>query len=194
MLTIVWDVDDVLNDLMQQWFHHAWKSEHPECTLTFDDLAHNPPHEVLGSNRQEYLISMDGFRNTDRGRKLDPNPEILAWFVEHGSEFRHIALTARPLETAPDVAAWVLRHFGSWIRCFGVVPSRPMDGAPVYDRSKVEFLKWLRCGDILVDDADENIRDADTLGMQTFQVAQPWNVSTLTTAALLSHLSNLRSA
>ena len=26
MLTIVWDVDDVLNDLMFQWFSLGWKT------------------------------------------------------------------------------------------------------------------------------------------------------------------------
>ncbi|HXS77038.1 MAG TPA: hypothetical protein VN753_12730 [Terracidiphilus sp.] len=191
MLTIVWDVDDVLNDLMLQWFHHAWKPEHPECTLSFDDLLHNPPHKILGTEREDYLASMDQFRRTGRGLELTPNPGILDWFVQHGQTFRHIALTARPLETAPDVAAWVMRHFGTWIRCFGVVPSRANGGAPVYDRSKIDFLKWLGCGDILVDDADENIRDAVSLGMRTFQIAQPWNKSTLTSAALGSKLSDL---
>ena len=191
MLTIVWDVDDVLNDLMQQWFEHGWKAEHPECALKFDDLLQNPPHDVLGIDRCEYLTSMDRFRNTDRGLELSPNPEILGWFVAHGQQFRHIALTARPLQTAPHVASWVMRHFGSWIRCFGVVPSRPEQGVPIYDRSKIDFLKWLGCGDILVDDADENIRDAKSLSLTTFQIAQPWNKSTLTASALASQLSKI---
>jgi hypothetical protein len=190
MLTIVWDVDDVLNDLMRQWFHQGWKAEHPECTLKFDDLVQNPPHEVLGVHRREYLFSMDRFRGTDQGLKLAPNPEIFGWFVAHGHKFRHIALTARPLETAPHVASWVMTHFGSWIRSFGVVPSRPEEGVPIYDRSKIDFLKWLGCGDIFVDDADENVRDAESLGLRTFQIAQPWNKSTLTTAALANQLSD----
>jgi hypothetical protein len=191
MLTIVWDVDDVLNDLMTQWFHLGWKAEHPECTLSFDDLRHNPPDKVLGIEREEYLVSMDRFRVTEKGLNLSPNPEILAWFIEQGQQFRHIALTARPLETAPDVAAWVMRHFGAWIRCFGVVPSRASGNQPIYDRSKIDFLKWLQCGDVLVDDADENVQDAELLGMRTFQIAQPWNKSTLTTAALAGQLSDL---
>jgi len=191
MLTIVWDVDDVLNDLMAQWFHLGWKAEHPKCTLSFGDLLHNPPHEPLGIKREEYLASMDRFRGTDKGLNLDPNPEFLEWFARHGQAFRHIALTARPLETAPDVAAWVMRHFGSWIRCFGVVPSRTNCGEPVYDRSKVDFLKWLGCGDILIDDADENVRVAELVGMRTFQIAQPWNKSTLSIGALTRQLSDL---
>ena len=34
MVTIVWDVDDVLNDPMQQWFIYGWLVEqHPECRV-----------------------------------------------------------------------------------------------------------------------------------------------------------------
>lgn len=191
MLTIVWDVDDVLNDLMFQWFHHGWLMEHAECALVFDDLALNPPHEILGVDSQEYLDSMDRFRKTDCGLNLKPNPQVLAWFIENGEQFRHIALTARPLESAPNVADWIIRHFGSWIRCFGVVPSRESPGAPVYDRNKIDFLKWLRTGDILIDDTDENIAGADSYGMKTFQVAQPWNKSNLTTSEMLSQVTLL---
>ena len=191
MLTIVWDVDDVLNDLMLQWFHLGWKAEHPDCPLHFAELTCNPPHEMLGITREEYLASLDHFRNTEPGQHLSPNPEILEWFVACGDRFRHIALTARPLETAPAVAAWVMRHFGDWIRCFGVVPSRSIPGEPVYDRTKADFLKWLKCGDILIDDADDNIRDAETLGLKTFQVPQPWNKSSLTVAKMVSQLSDL---
>lgn len=191
MLTIVWDVDDVLNDLMLQWFHLGWKAEHPDCRLRFAELTRNPPHEVLGIAREEYLASLDLFRNTDAGQHLSPNPEILQWLIERGDRFRHIALTARPLETAPAVSAWVMKHFGAWIRCFGVVPSRSISGEPVYDRTKGDFLKWLKCGDILIDDADDNVRDAESLGLKTFQVAQPWNKSTLTIARMVSQLSDL---
>jgi len=146
VLTIVWDVDDVLNDLMHQWFRLAWMLEHPECSIEYSGLNENPPFTVLGVTCAEYLASIDLFRATEAGIHLAPNPELLEWFSKYGDKFRHIALTARPLETAPDVAAWVMRHFGAWIRCFGVVPSRPTEGVPEYDKSKGEFLRWLGKG------------------------------------------------
>jgi len=191
MLTVVWDVDDILNDLMYQWFHHGWLVEHPDCRLSYEELASNPPDAVLGVSRSEYLTSMDRFRRTERGSKMEPNAEILSWFREHGSRFRHIALTARPLETAPDVAHWVLRHFGGWIRCFGVVPTRLEEEFPVYDRNKGEYLAWLGRGDVLVDDATENILQASSRGMKTMQLAQPWNNSPLTLPVLLRELSQM---
>jgi hypothetical protein len=134
---------------------------------------------------------MDRFRGTERALNLTPNSEILAWFREHGHRYRHLALTARPLETAPDVAHWVLRHFGAWIRCFGVVPSRPESGVPVYDQSKGDFLAWINRGDILIDDSTENILQARSLGLRTFQPAQPWNNSSLTIGAILKQLTQL---
>ena len=191
MLTIVWDVDDVLNDLMYQWFVCGWLAEHSDCRISYAELTCNPPHDVLGVDRSEYLSSMDVFRRTERACNMAPNPEVLTWFREKGHRFRHIALTARPLETAPDVAHWVMRHFGAWIRCFGVVPTRTEESVPVYDRSKGEYLAWLGRGDVLVDDSTDNILEAEALGLRTLQTAQPWNNSKLTMTALLQQLTQL---
>jgi hypothetical protein len=191
MLTIVWDVDDVLNDLMFQWFTHDWLIEHPECPLSFEELKENPPDKVLGITREAYLLSLDYFRQTERALKMEPNEDVLAWLRMHGARFRHVALTARPLETAPDVAHWVMSNFGAWIRCFGVVPTRVQEGVPAYERNKGEYLRWLRCGDILVDDSAANIAQGKGLGMKTLLYPQPWNDSTLTTKRLLKRLSDL---
>jgi phosphoglycolate phosphatase-like HAD superfamily hydrolase len=191
MLTIVWDVDDVLNDLTYQWFTYNWLVEHPDCQLDYSALTGNPPHRILGTTLEEYLASLDAFRITERALNMKPNPVILAWFQHNGQRFRHIALTARPLETAPDVAHWVMRNFGAWIRCFAVVPTRTGADVPIYDLDKGEFLKWLGRGDILVDDSDENVGHAESLGMRTLLYRQPWNNSTLTTDALLQGLCGM---
>jgi hypothetical protein len=191
MLTVVWDVDDILNDLMFQWFTYGWMAEHPDCTIAFSGLTANPPHAVLGVERSEYLESMDRFRRSERACNMIPQADVLDWFRERGGEYRHVALTARPLETAPDVAHWVMRHFGAWIRCFGVVPTRTDAGVPVYDRTKGEYLAWLGRGDVLVDDATENILQAQALGLKTLQATQPWNNSTMTIPALLRELSQM---
>ncbi len=191
MLTVVWDVDDVLNDLMYQWFTEGWRREHPECALSYAQLAANPPHEILGVDRNDYLASMDLFRKSERALNMAPNSDALAWFREQGHWFRHIALTARPLETAPDVAHWVMRYFGDWIRCFGVVPTRTAIGVPIYDHTKGEFLAWLGQGNVLVDDSPDNTQQAEALGLTTMLVAQPWNNSKLTTPALLQQLSEM---
>lgn len=191
MQTIVWDVDDVLNDLMYRWFIRAWLSEHPDCMIEYSGLRKNPPHAALGVAKEEYLASMDAFRKTNAGIHLTPNAEVLEWFAAYGSRFRHIALTARPLESAPDVAAWVMRHFGIWIRCFGVVPTRATEGVPLYDRGKGDFLRWLGKGDLLVDDTQWNLNQASELGLKVITWPQPWNDSKQDTKQTLLQIANL---
>jgi hypothetical protein len=189
MQTIVWDVDDVLNSLMYAWFTEAWMKEHPECGIEYSGLTENPPHVVLGVARQQYLASMDAFRKTESGVHLMPNAELLDWFGEYGNRFRHIALTARPLETAPEVASWVMRHFGAWIRCFGIVPTRAGEDVPIYDRGKGDYLRWLGKGDVLVDDGEENLDQAAALGLRAVTWPQPWNRSTQDTTSTLLELT-----
>jgi hypothetical protein len=188
MQTIVWDVDDVLNSLMHEWFTQAWLKEHPRCAIEYEELTGNPPHLALGAAREEYLASLDAFRKTESGIHLPPNVELLGWFARNGCKFRHIALTSRPLESAPDTAWWVMHHFGAWIRCFCVVPSRADRGAPIYDLGKGDFLRWLGKGDVMVDDAEENLKQAAELGMKTIAWPQPWNGSRLDTASTLLEL------
>jgi len=191
MLTIVWDVDDVLNDLMQQWFTHCWLKKQSECQLSYRQLTSNPPHAVLGISREEYLGSLDEFRKTQRAREMKPNGSVLEWMKQHGDGFRHIALTARPLDSAPNVAEWVMRHFGAWIRCIGFVHTRENDQFPPYDRTKGEFLDWIKCGDIMVDDSAGNILQAQSRGLKTLLYPQPWNDSPLSVEGLLDELTNM---
>ncbi len=67
MLTVVWDVDDILNDLMYQWFiMGGWRSIRSAGFPT--SAQRNPPHQVLGVDRGDYLNSMDQFRETERAR------------------------------------------------------------------------------------------------------------------------------
>ncbi len=96
MLTIVWDVDDVLNDLMLQWFTYCWLRDRPGCTLKYGELTSNPPHAVLGISRDAYLSSLDEFRKTNRAVEMKPNGAVLEWMKQHGEKFRHIALNRAP--------------------------------------------------------------------------------------------------
>jgi FMN phosphatase YigB (HAD superfamily) len=177
MQTIVWDIDDVLNSLMRDWFTHLWLPQRPACGLSYEDLRENPPHRVLHIECEEYLASLDAFRGSPEARAMQPNPDLLEWFRAHGREYRHVALTARPLESAPHAAEWLFRHFGAWFRCFGVVPTRPDLAAPRYDRNKADFLRWLDAADYLVDDSPVNIEQARALGLRTFLYPQPWNAA-----------------
>jgi FMN phosphatase YigB (HAD superfamily) len=190
--TIAWDVDDVLNELMREWFTRAWLPAHPQCGVAYEGITKNPPHELLGATRDEYLASLDEFRLA-HARSLPPNPLVKAWFQEHGARDRHIAVTATPLHTSPISAAWVMEHFGAWIRSVTVIPSpRPFDTSPRYFASKVEYLRWLGKVDIFIDDTETNIEGADAAGIKTILFPRPWNASRSTIeqaleAALFDH-------
>lgn len=190
MLTIVWDVDDVLNNLMSVWFEEAWLPAHPDCTVAYHQFLTNPPHEILGVPRSEYLASLDSFRATDRVHSLTAHPAILDWMVAHGHLYRHVALTARPLASAGSAADWVFRHFGDYIRCYGVVPSRPGSGTPLYDRDKADFLRWLGVGDFFIDDSEENVAAVRTLGVNGIVFPQPWNHAGRTVEDILKLLTD----
>ena len=176
MLTIAWDVDDVLNDLMRAWLKEAWLRSHPQCTVTYEDLHSNPPHAELGASLDEYRASLDEFRRSRYLSDLLPSPEATAWFQQHGDRYRHIALTAVPLACAPISAAWTLRHFGRWIRGFCFVPSyRTGESIPHYDATKGDFLARLGNVSVLVDDHCGNVEAAAALGIQAVLMPRPWN-------------------
>ncbi|MDO8673369.1 MAG: hypothetical protein Q7O66_18330 [Dehalococcoidia bacterium] len=190
MRTIVWDVDDVLNDLMRDWFENRWLGLHPNCSLRYEDIVENPPHRLLGVSVDEYLSSLDSFRLSGAWLQLTPVAEVLAWFREYGSRFRHVALTATPLSCANISAAWVTQHFGMWIRSFNFVPSsRPGQNVLTYDQNKAEFLRWWGRADVLVDDSPANVNAARDMDIQAILAPRPWNDGKGTIAEALRGLA-----
>lgn len=190
MKTLVWDIDDVLNRLTHDWLENAWKRAHTECRTPYSALTANPPHKVLEVSLNVYLESLDTFRASPAGRNLLPVPETLLWFENHGHRYRHLALTARPLNTVPEAAEWVMRHYGRWIRGFGFVPSlRPESALPTYDSTKADWLRWIGVGDMLIDDSPSNLAGARAAGLATATIPQPWNKETNTLHEIMDSLA-----
>ena len=174
--TVVWDVDDVLNGLMAAWLEQVWASEHPGRPIAYADVRANPPHELLGIDRGAYLASLDDFRTGGGYAALAPNPCVLAWLEANGERCYHVALTATAFRAVPSTSAWVLRHFGRWIRDFAFVPvERPGETLPRYDKDKGAWLARRVVPAVLVDDGPENLAAAATAGAATVRWPQPWN-------------------
>jgi hypothetical protein len=188
MLTIAWDIDDVLNDLMRAWLHEEWLPAHSECPLRYADITENPPHRALGVSKSAYFESLDSYRLSPKARELRPTPEIMEWLRAYGQLCMHIALTSRPLQSMPSLAEWVFRHFGAYIRVLAVVPVRLGPEAPVYHEGKGGFLQWLGRADVLVDDAQENVEAAGKAGVRGILFPQPWNGNRSTVADTLTLL------
>lgn len=192
MITIAWDVDDILNDLMSCWLTNEWLTGHPGCNLSFEQITENTPERIISSTKEEYWASLDSFRFSDAYLDMKPNPQVLAWFEKSGSKARHIALTSVPVRAAYISAGWVLKNFGKWIRSFNFVPSlRTGENIPEYDRTKSDYLKWLNNVDLLVEDSQENILQAEKLGIKGLLVKKPWNKSSLLIEDALVEISKI---
>ena len=189
---VVWDVDDVLNDLMRTWLDDVWRPAHPAQAVPYENLLESPPDALLGISSDEYLSSLDEFRLSPGYARLMPNPDILDWLHENGGRCRHIALTATALRTAPTTAAWVLHYFGRWIREFAFIPStRTGEDLPTYDVDKGAWLSRLGTSAILVDDAPRNVAAAIAVGAVALIWPRPWNRSRATVAETLQALTRL---
>ncbi len=190
MKTIAWDVDDVLNNLMQSWFE--WFKNRKKLNLDFQDITENPPYKILNISITEYIQSLDEFRLSNLYQEMKPAEEVLEWFKNYGKYFRHIALTATPLIAAPTTAQWVFKNFGRWIRTFHFVPSRRENiNVPDYDIDKSDFLKWFGKVDILVDDNEKNINNAKKWGISVILFPAQWNSSKLSKEEALKLINRM---
>lgn len=190
MQTIVWDVDDVLNNLMKEWLIKEKKKRF--FSISYADITENPPNKLLGISLDEYRESLDQFRLSDDYVNMSPKNEILKWFKIYGHLARHIVLTSVPLKAAHISSTWVIKYFGKWIRNISFVPSeRTGENLFQYDKSKQSFLKWFNPADILVEDNQKNIDEAQEIGIKTISIAQPWNRSNLTIQDSLKKLNTL---
>ncbi len=192
MLTIAWDRDDVLCELMRSWFVDAFRPAHPDSTASFEDIADNPPLTSLGMTRQDYLGSLDAFRASPAFVDMPPAPDVLDWFERNGDNYRHVVVTATTLASAADAAAWTFRHFGRWVRGFHLLPAlRDGDDLPAHDADKGSILARLDGVAVLVDDSPKNIAAAEAVGVPGVLVPQPWNDAPGTLTDALGRLDAL---
>ncbi len=178
MYTIIWDIDDTLNEYIYRWF--IWyKFNNSLCNIDrYEDITINPPYNLLNITKERYLISIDKYKE-ESYYILKPKEEIFKWFEEYGYKAEHIVLTSSPIESANISSNWVFKHFGNWIRSFNIVPSKRRNVYHIeYHKNKAHFIKELNKEKIIfIDDNEKNIKEVEKLklGIDTFCVKQPWN-------------------
>ena len=186
MKTIVWDIDDVLNDLQRSWLDVEWNGKHPGRMIKYAQLTVNPPHDLLKIDIHSYRESLDAFRLSARAGTMKPDPQVYNWFTRYGHLFRHVALTARNIGTVSVAIQWLLDHFGQWFQTIAFIPSERRHESPKQpDRRKVDYLVWLNRADYYIDDNSINVREASAIGVCAFLVSQPWNNSQQTLCQIL---------
>lgn len=190
MLTIAWDVDDVLNNLMQAWLEDFCEQKNIE--FQYENIVTNPPNELLNISLAEYHTSLDEFRKSKKALYLEPNPQILNWMEKNEGKYKHISLSATSSETAKYGAFWVMKNFSKWINSYNIVPSyRTGENFVRQNETKKDFLQWMNVVDILVEDNQKNYEDAKSLGIKSFLVTRPWNKGGQSIEEILEELNKL---
>ena len=169
---ILWDVDDVLNDLTRVCVEKVLPAHFPG--IGYEMLKHNPPLPELECDREKYTAILDECREQYLCR-LTPQKEVVDFFRKYGKLFHSLALSAAPMRYAPVSAEWVLRHFGAWIQGTLYVPSFRKDFTveSVMFKDKGEAVELLN--GILVDDSPENVARARKKGGKALLFPAPWN-------------------
>ncbi|MBR3708800.1 MAG: hypothetical protein IKM17_07310 [Lentisphaeria bacterium] len=171
---LIWDVDDVLNTLMQQYAACGFPENSKK--LSYGELTENPPHDLLGISKEDYLASLDRVRACGF-YDLPPRPEVMAFFAECGHLFDHIVLSAVPLRFMEKSSAWVLHYFGEWIQNCLFIPS-PRPDCCVKSQmfsSKAEAVGFFGPRAVLIDDAVKNVEETLSSGGRAVYFPAPWN-------------------
>lgn len=192
MKTIIWDIDDVLNNLTETWFTGCFLPTNSACGLSYADLSDNPPCSSLQISMQDYLASIDAYRSV-ADSEMEPRWTILDWLWHNGAAYRHVALTSRPLSAVSSASYWVFRHLGSYVRTVAVAPKPIPREVPQFDRDKISYLRWLGHFTVLVDDDINVVGAARRAGLRAVLFPQPWNQCRDTVDQCLGKLSALLS-
>lgn len=169
---LLWDIDDVLNDLERLCIETTAQRLKPG--LKFENVKNNPPLPELECSLDQYREILDECRDKYLYEQL-PRREVLEFFQKNGDSFRSMTLSSAPMALAPRSAEWVLRHFGSWIQGTVFVPSPRKTftiGSPLFS-SKAEAVTAL--GGILIDDMPINVEAVRKAGGEALYFPAPWN-------------------
>jgi hypothetical protein len=178
VLNIVWDIDSVLNNFEEEWFLYYKSINHEKYkNLFFNDIVDNPPHNILGITKEEYLESLNYFRKYCM-HTVKPNMSVLDWLNVYGSKINSSVLTSALYPSLEESAYWLFSNYKRYIRSYTVIPSYiNKENAIIYDETKLDFLKKTRNVDIFIDDNEKTINSVKEFlpHIKVFCPKQPWN-------------------
>jgi hypothetical protein len=185
MTLIVWDIDDVLNELTSNWL--KWVDD--PFISEKSQLTNSRFEEILGWSRKDYLKSLDRFRR-EQFINLEPNQLIQNFMARH-SRISNLLLSATPLTCAPISARWAFVHFGEWIDGVLMAPSPRASRSSTRMSKRDHIFRLVKTGEqvICIDDQPANILEARDAGAAAFLWPQPWNESSSSQDAVLDSIS-----
>ena len=169
---LIWDIDDVLNELMSLCISTTAQKLKPG--IKFEEVKNNPPLPELACSLDEFRNILDQCRDQYLYSRA-PRKEIIDFFRIWGEKFRSITLSSAPMSMAPRSSEWVLFHLGSWIQGTIFVPSprkNVIQGATLF-ASKAEAV--LALDGILIDDMPINVEAVKAAGGRALYFPAPWN-------------------
>lgn len=175
MLNIAIDIDDTLNNLMQVWLLHY--NLQRGTLFKFEDLKVNPPHEILGITKKDYINNLDKFK-INYYNKVIVNKKFWWWFDINGTKANFIAITSTSMETVSESSKWLFNCFGEWIRNYVVIPNHTDKYHEYkYFQSKAQWMDWFGKVDIYIDDNEKSIKQVNEIcpKVKTICIKQPWN-------------------
>jgi hypothetical protein len=176
---IIWDFDDVLFPLTENWFNQVGAGMQSRITR-YEEVTVNPPLELMGLSLDDYLGSLDSFRLSDFAQTIKPKKVIQNWFAVYGSAYENEVLTARPLHTLEAAKTWLANYFPNYFSGFGFVPSaRPGVDISGYPKSKRAFLEAENMRpQYFIDDKAETVADISAMGgIHAILYPAPWNAA-----------------
>lgn len=189
MKTICWDVDNVLNNLIEEWliyykYVNLGKYDH----IKFNQLLHYNLYNSLNITEKEFIESLDYF-TINYYKTLKPNKVILNWFTLYGHLTHNIVLTAFPLRYIEISAQWVLKYYGQWIRSYAFTPLEIREDTIIYDKTKSDYINRMGNIDIFIEDSEKNILNSQATN--NLILKRPWNNSEMDEIRLLKEINNL---
>jgi hypothetical protein len=169
MKTIVWDNDDTINNFRLDWFNSL------DNNLSYPEVfSVRKPHEILKLTKSELTKSMIGFKK-ENFKDITISNNIINWFNIYGDCYNHIVLTSLSREVFHE-SIWSSIYFlGRWLHSYNFVTLNKDSDINEFITKGEFIVRHLKDIDIFIDDNEENCKEINRLGIQSFCVKQPWN-------------------
>lgn len=175
MKTIIWDVDDTLNNFRFDWFlHNKEELKKIDHDISYDYFNIKNPYNILNDNKDTFIKSLKDFKNYNHF-KITVNKEIYNWFYKYGKNYNHIILTKCSKDYFEFAVNFVNKYFGKWIQSYNYISGNKKDNLNEF-LTKAEFIKkYFKEIKYFIDDSEKNCKQVEELGIKTFCPKQPWN-------------------
>lgn len=155
MIMIACAVDDVLNNLTEDWLNDY--NERYSFAYKYETLTKNPFCKLLKFMHSEYIDLLDFFRISKKAKKPVAKLEVLKWLKQYSDMFAHIALIATSASVSHNSVLWVLKNYRQYIHLYNIILSKRNYTIETRYKTRKDFLLAHEDVKRLVDDSIQNV-------------------------------------